>query len=61
VREVIDEKKLLDQLKKYKGEWRLAEPFHEGIAQGLQIAIEAVERQLQIEECNCRNCMDDGR
>lgn len=47
---MIDEKKLIEQLKGYKSEWKLAEPFHEGIASGLQIAIEATEKQPKVGE-----------
>lgn len=47
---MIDEKKLIEQLRGYKEEWKLAEPFHEGIASGLQIAIEATERQPKVGE-----------
>ena len=47
---MIDEQKLIEQLKGYKNEWKLAEPFHEGIAQGLKIAIEATEKQPKVNE-----------
>ena len=47
---MIDEALLIEQLKGYKSEWKLAEPFHEGIASGLQIAIEATERQPKVNE-----------
>ena len=45
---MIDEKKLIEQLKGYKSEWKLAEPFHEGIANGLRLAIEATEKQPKV-------------
>ena len=45
---MIDEKKLIEQLKRYKSEWKLAEPFHEGIASGLKIAIEVTEKQRKV-------------
>lgn len=47
---MIDEKKLIEQLKKYRSEWGSAEPFYVGVASGLQIAIEATEEQPKVGE-----------
>ena len=60
---MIDEKKLIEQLKGYKSKWKLAEPFHEGIANGLQVAIEATEKQPKVGEwipCSERLPKDSG-
>jgi hypothetical protein len=50
---MINEALLIEQLKGYKSKWKLAEPFHEGIANGLQIAIEATQRQPKVEWIPC--------
>lgn len=47
--DLISRSALIEQLKQYKSEWKLAEPFHEGIASGLKIAIEVTEKQLTVE------------
>ena len=44
--DLISRSALIERLKKYKSEWKLAEPFHEGIASGLKIAIEVTEKEL---------------
>ena len=47
--DLISRSALSKQLKQYKSEWKLAEPFHEGIASGLKIAIEVTDRQPTVE------------
>lgn len=47
--DLISRDALIEQLKQYKSEWKLAEPFHEGIASGLKIAIEVTDKLPTVE------------
>lgn len=47
---MIDEKKLVEKLEAYKSNWKMADDFNEGIAQGLHIAIRTAKHEPKVFE-----------